>query len=118
MTEEDRSHEHIDMGERDFEFRITADVDYLDCAAEEYNMKPFAISFFPSGDGEKQDTEISIKNRNIIMTRCTKDEEGKLFIRMYNTLNRPEETDIIVKGKKSRISFNPFEIKTFRQNGD
>lgn len=118
LTEEDRSHEHIDMGERDFEFRITADVDYLDCAAEEYNMKPFAISFFPSGDGEKQDTEISIKNRNIIMTRCTKDEEGKLFIRMYNTLNRPEETDIIVKGKKSRISFNPFEIKTFRQNGD
>lgn len=118
LTEEDRSHEHIDMGERDFEFRITADNDYLDCAAEEYNMKPFAISFFPSGDGEKQDTEISIKNRNIIMTRCTKDEDGKLLIRMYNTLNRPEETDIIVKGIQSHITFNPFEIKTFRQNGD
>ena len=112
ITETNRSHEHIDMGERDFDFRITADTAHLDCAAEEYNMPPFAVSFFPSGYGERKETEIRIDNRDIIMTRCVRSEDGRLLIRMYNTLNQAVQTDIIAADKRSHIEFAPFEIKT------
>lgn len=112
LVEENRFHEHIDMGERDFEFRITADTDYPDAAAEEFNMAPFALSFFPGGEGEKKKTEINIQNRNIVLSRCTTDDKGKLLLRMYNTLDIPAKTEITVGEKKFNVAFAPFEIKT------
>lgn len=118
LVEENRFHEHIDMGERDFEFRITADTKHIDCAAEEFNMPPFALSFFPSGDGEKKETEINIDNRDIVMSRCTVDDDGKMLIRMYNTLEHHAEAEIIVGGKTFSAEFAPFEIKTVRKNGE
>ena len=93
------------MGERDFDFRITADTNHLDSAAEEFNLEPLALSFFPSGDGEKKYTEIKVENRDVVMTRFTEDRDGKLLIRMYNTLNQAAQTDIISADKRSHIEF-------------
>lgn len=113
LVEENRFHEHIDMGERDFDFRITANTNHLDSAAEEFSLEPLALSFFPSGDGEKKYTEIKVENRDVVMTRFTEDRDGKLLIRMYNTTEKAVDTDFTVLGEKHHADFGPFEIKTF-----
>ena len=100
------------MGERDFEFRITADTEHIDYAAEEFNMQPFALSFFPSGDGERNKTEINIDNKDIIMTRCALDGKGNLLIRIYNTSEAPADAEVTVDNNKFCAKFAPFEIKT------
>lgn len=112
LVEKNRYIEHIDMGERDFEFRITADTEHIDYAAEEFNMQPFALSFFPSGDGERNKTEINIDNKDIIMTRCALDGKGNLLIRIYNTSEAPADAEVTVDNNKFCAKFAPFEIKT------
>lgn len=116
ITEDNRSHEHIDMGERDFEYRLTADTATPDFDAENYNVQPLAVSFFPSGDGERKNTRVEISNRNIIMTRYAKDGDG-LLIRLYNTKGEDTAATIEADGKKFTAKFKPFEIKTYRYDG-
>ena len=112
LVEENRFHEHIDMGERDFEFRITTDVNHIDAAAEEFSISPFALSFFPDGEGENKVNQLSIQNKDIVLSRCTTDDNGKLLLRMYNTLDVPAKSEITVGEKKSVVEFASFEIKT------
>ncbi len=112
LADSDRSHERIDIGERTFEYRLTADTVYLDMQAECYNQPCVALSFFPSGLGEKSDTSVVLDNKNIVLTRLRNAENGKQ-IRLYNSCNSVQKTKLTIKQKTFEISFTPFEVKTF-----
>ena len=49
----DRMHDHMDMGESQFSFRIIANCEIVDMEADIFNKLPYILSFFPSGYGEK-----------------------------------------------------------------
>ncbi len=113
LADSDRSHDRIDIGEREFEYRLVANAQNIDMQAEIYNQPCIALSFFPSGLGEKRETSVKLGNKNIIMSRYRKDENGTL-IRLYNSSDKPESTTLAIEGNVFEIRFGAFEVKTFK----
>lgn len=113
LTDDDRCHDHIDMGEREFTFRLTADKKTLERDAESYNQKPFILSFFPSGNGEKRDTSVLIDNEAVILTRFSVTDKGENLIRLFNSSNEKTSAKLCVFSKEYTVDFTPFEVKTF-----
>lgn len=113
LADRDRTHDHIDIGEREFEYRLTADLNELDMQAECFSQPPLALSFFPSGLGDKKNTSVELDNKNIILTRFADCESGTL-IRLFNSEGKSSSAMLSIFDKSFEISFTPFEVKTFR----
>lgn len=112
LADDDRCHDRIDIGEREFEFRLTADIDTLDMQADIFNQPCIALSFFPSGSGEKKETRIELGNTDIILTRYRKNENG-IIIRLFNSSDKSAKTKFTVENIVFEIEFGAFEVKTF-----
>lgn len=111
IVDDDRNHDRIDLGEREFEFRLTTDMDKLDMQAEIFNQPCVALSFFPSGTGKTPEKGFEIENTAVILTRLVKTQEG-LKIRLYNSLNKATCTALKIGEEKFKLSFGEFEVKT------
>lgn len=107
----DRMSEHIDMGERELDFRITAEK-AIDKEAEIFNMPPLVMSFFPAGGGEKIDFGVSLDNDTVLITTMQKRENG-ILIRLYNALDTENSTVVTTSGGQFNVMLNPFEVKTY-----
>lgn len=115
LADSDRNHDRIDIGEREFDYRLTADTKNIDMQAEIYNQPCIALSFFPSGAGEKANTEIIISNPDVIMTRYRKNENG-YTVRLYNSADESSSAKLTVAGKEFEIDFGKSEVRTFSFN--
>ena len=119
LCDRDMNHDHIDMGERHFELRITPDLATIDRDAEIYNQQPYILSFFPSGNGEKKDTAIEIESSDVILSAYKPIDEVSRFIRLFNSHSENVKTRISIEGKSYNILLTPFEIKGFvLKNGE
>lgn len=107
----DRYKNHIDTGERSFSFRITAD-ENIDRQAQIFNEAPYALSFFPSGDGKKPETALTLDNPQIIMSSLKK-KNDKYIITAYNTSDSENNAIITLPAldKKIETKFNKHELK-------
>lgn len=107
----DRSFDHIDTGEREFGFRITADSD-IARQAQIYAEAPRTLSFFPSGDGEKIGEAVKIDNRDIIMSSFSKDKD-RYVLTLFNSSDKDADAEIMIPyiGKKYSLHFGKYEIK-------
>lgn len=112
LADSDRSHDRIDIGERDFEFRLTTDTSHIDAEAEIFNQPPIALSFFPSGAKEKKETRVEISNPDVILSRFCKNGNG-VRIRLYNSADKQSETTLEIEKSEFLVSFGAFEVKTF-----
>lgn len=114
IVDTDRCHEHIDMGEREFEFRITAAEKNLDAQADKFNLGYYALPFFPSGMGKGGEKGIELDNRSIAVSRFAKNRNGDLIIRLFNSENNREKTKIRINKQAFDLSFEAFEVKTLK----
>ena len=107
----DRYKNHIDIGERQFSFRISADKN-IDRTAHTFNESPYALSFFPSGDGKCCKSGMIIDNADIIVSSIRQNND-KYEITMYNTCARESNAvvDMPAIGKSFEAVFRPFELK-------
>lgn len=112
LAPDNRIYNHIDMGERDFSFRLLVNEEFIDFEAEKFNQKPYVLSLFPSGLGEKKENPLVIDNKNILLSALKKEDNGTL-IRLYNSSSEKQEVTLKFDSKTSNISFLPFEVKTF-----
>ncbi|MGN1478442.1 MAG: glycoside hydrolase family 38 C-terminal domain-containing protein [Acutalibacteraceae bacterium] len=106
------SHNHIDIGEREFDYRLTIKSEHLDKEAEIFNQSPYSLSFFPSGDGVKKETAVSLNNEDVIMTAYKITSEGKKLVRLYNSVNRPSKVIIKMQEGQFEIDLTAYEVKT------
>ena len=111
LAPHDRFLNHIDMGEREFEYRITTEKT-VDKEAELFNMPPYSVPFFPSGDGIKRNTAVEIDNDNILLTTMQRRNDG-ILIRLFNTQNNSNEANVSAFKISTKIKFAPFEFKTY-----
>ena len=107
----DRFLDHIDMGEREFEYRLTTEK-AVDKEAELFNMPPYSIPFFPSGNGKIKNISVEIDNDKILLTTMQKEKDG-ILIRLFNTQNSANTSNISVFGVNTKISLAPYEYKTY-----
>ena len=113
ITDCDRSFEHIDMGEREFEFRITTDNRNIDKEAEIFNQQVISISYFPPEIGDRKQTGVCLENGDILMTKYHNNDDDMLELRLFNTKNQINNTVLKIEEQSFNIEFAPFEIKTF-----
>lgn len=116
MILNDRVYERIDMGERDFEFRICVNEEFTDSEAEIFNQRPYVISLFPPEKGKNTAKTAKIDNRNLIISALRKEKNGTM-IRIYNSSNSIQECSVSVDDAEFSLKFMPFEVKTYVING-
>lgn len=118
FSEPDRNNDFIDMGERNFEYRLTTEVAHIDSESEIYNQQPYTLSFFPSGNGETIERSVYIENQDIIMSRCKSVDSGKLLVRLFNSKETENRTKLWIEGNVFTVDFKLYEFKTFIYGGE
>ncbi|OHB54150.1 MAG: alpha-mannosidase [Planctomycetes bacterium GWF2_42_9] len=114
--------ERMDQGERLFRLWINGGnvaerFAKIDNEALAKNEKPFALSFFPNGDGNKLESFAILNNESIGISAIKKAENNNdWIIRLFNSTDKKQSAQLKlpVLGISRRLSFGPFEIKTIR----
>lgn len=122
MVPQDRYTVRIDQGERQFRFWINAGkaeerLKSIDREALVKNEKPFAMSFFPSGAGEKPKPFVELSDDVVQMSAAKPAEDGTgIIIRLYEPTGTPRATTLSLpfRGLKHEVSLAAWEIKTLR----
>ena len=116
IADSDISHDHVDMGKREFEYRITADTDNIDADAEIYNQPVYPLAFFPSGSGIQTDTRCELDNKNLILTRFGKTDDGKIIARIFNSADSEQSGKLTTPFGNISVNLKPFEFETYDFN--
>ena len=114
LAQSDMNHNRIDMGLREFTFRITADTDYIDADAEIFNQPVFSLPFFPSGEGRKKNTSCILSNKNLILTRYSMDADGIITARVFNSAGSAQSGTLETPFGRIGIDLGAFEYETYR----
>lgn len=109
----DSHYEHIDMGEREFTYRLTTDIECVDAKAEVYNQPVYALSFFPSGTGNKEDTVVDITNPKLLLTRYDRKGEMKRILRIYNASDEKQKGSVRIGEQIWEIELPPYVFATY-----
>lgn len=107
--------EHMDMGERNFSFKLDFNNEYPDFTAQMFNEELPVLSFFPSGDGEKCGKLMELDNKNIILSSVERQGES-IFFRLYNSSETAQKADIKIGGNSYSVEFTPYEIKQIKND--
>ena len=101
-----RMNDHMDVGERHFSYRITTAKD-IDRQAQIFNEAPRALSFFPSGDGERQPSAVVLDDPGVILSSV----RGDAMV-LHNTKDHAVDAILTQRGKEPvALSFRPYELK-------
>ncbi len=109
ITPTDRFMNHIDIGERQFSFRITTE-ENISRQAQIFNEMPQAISFFPTGEGKKCESVVDIDNPKVIMSSMRKTDDG-YKLTLYNSEEAEANATVTFGNKKEDLHFGKFELK-------
>ncbi|MDD4773524.1 MAG: glycoside hydrolase family 38 C-terminal domain-containing protein [Eubacteriales bacterium] len=97
----DRFMPYIDQGERLYNFRFTAGsvseiITEAGRAALDFNEKPMALSFYPSGEGKVPLPAAVINGQGIEMTalKCAEKEDNAYIMRLFNPSGKDVATQI------------------------
>lgn len=112
LAPDDREYNHIDIGERYFDFRLCINEEFVDASAEIFNRPPLVLAYFPSIGGKIEYDPVRIDNRHVIMSALKKFNGGTL-IRLYNSSDKPQKCSVIIGKTEFAVSLSPFEVKTF-----
>jgi hypothetical protein len=115
-------HRPAGPGERRFRFWLTggpADtvLTTLPRRALDRNEQPMALSFSPSGQGQKPSPLASLSDQAVVMTAAKQaDDGGDIIIRLFEPTGKSRQTTLTVPayGVRQRVNLGPFEINTLR----
>lgn len=122
IVPQDRYSPRIDQGERLFRFWINAGprserLDRIDREALIHNEAPFAMSFCPSGAGEKPKPGITLSD-DAVQLIAFKQADGSedYVVRLFEPTGRERRTEVTIPALELAwdASLSPFEVKTYR----
>ena len=120
MVAQDRYVPRIDQGERVFRFWLKGGTFSSRLAAVERealarNERPFVLSFFPAGRGQKPRPFIELSGGAVVIAALKLAEDGKrLIIRLFEPTGRKRTTVLSLPwaAARKKVRLSPFEIKT------
>ena len=118
----DRFSPRIDQGERKFTFWFNAGawaerLPQLDREALARNEKPYALAYFPSGEGVKAKPLVTLSDEAVQLTAFKKAERSDDYIvRLYEPTGTERSTVVSIPclGIERTIRLGRFEVKTLR----
>lgn len=122
---QDRYMPYIEQGERDYAFRLTAgdvatQAESAPRMAQLFNMAPMALSFYPTGTGEKPSVPMVLKETHIVQWTALKQaEDGDGWVvRLFNPTAQAQTATLQFADAEVALTFGAYEIKSVRyQNG-
>ncbi len=110
----------IDQGERLFRFWITAGdtasrLEQVDREAAVHNEAPFAVSFFPSGEGERPLPAVVFGDQ-VVQAPAIYMDGDDLIVRLFEPTGTPRSTllDIPILDIQTEVALGAFEVRTLR----
>ena len=118
---QDRYLPYIEQGERDFKFKFDFGkknevVDKSSRIAQQFNMKPMALSLYPTGVGVKTEAPFELSGTSVINVVAMKKAtigEG-IIVRLFNPTDSEQIATFRYKNHIHNISFSRFEVVTLR----
>lgn len=119
---DDRFTDRMDTGERYFSFWINAGTQNerlkgIDREALIHNEKPHALSYCPSGNGNKPELFMTLSDQSVQLSTFKKAERSDDYIiRLFDPTGQKRKTIITIPamGIIQEVSLNKFEIKTYK----
>lgn len=119
---QDRFLPRIDQGERCYTFWLNAGSQeerarLVDREALAHGERPFALSFFPSGEGDLPGTTIELSDEAVQLSAFKKEQSGEGYIvRLFEPTGYPRGTELTVPllGVRENVELKGFEIVTLR----
>ncbi len=121
IIDEERFNYYIDLGRHTFTFRLqVCKEEELEKKATAFTQKPYALNFYPHGNGTKKETSpIVLSNENITLSTLRKVDVDTYMVRLINNFSAPAETTCTVFDKTMNLSFGKYEVKTLLyKNGE
>ncbi len=115
LLEEGRYIPFIEQGKRSFKFRVGVfGKEELENKALEFERVGYSLNHFPHGKGEKVGGMVELNDEAVSLQAFKKSKDGGYILRLFNGTQQARDTEIAVGGVRERISFTPFEVKTYR----
>lgn len=110
----DRYSNHIDMGERSFSFRIVTEGE-VERQALIFNEEPQVIAFFPSGEGEKAGSVVTLDNPDVILSSFKPCNDGYEVV-LHNFADYENKAQLYIKplNKTLDLVFGSYELKIIK----
>ncbi len=105
----------IDIGERSFEFRLTAGrEEELNRLADEFNLQCYALNVFPVTAGKEcLPFSLSVSDKDLSFVTMKKQaREDKYILRFYNGCEKQKTVEVTLNGTSIKLDFKCFEVKT------
>ena len=114
IIDEDRFNYYIDLGRHTFTFRLqVCKEEELEKKATAFTQKPYALNFYPHGNGTKKETSpITLSNENITLSTLRKVSADTYMVRLINNFSQAAECTCTVFDKTMNLSFGKYEVKT------
>jgi len=117
----DRYVKKIDLGERNFCFRLTvAKEKELERLAAEFNMPPYACNVFPvNTDRTAEEFSLKISDPDIVLITMKKSEEKEGYVlRLLNNCSEGCSVSVECCGAQINLEFGKYEVKTVLYDGN
>ena len=114
IIDEQRFQYYIDLGRHEFTFRLeVCKEEELERKAAAFTQKPYALNFYPHGNGEKKESSlVNLSNPNISLSALRKVAENTYMVRLINNYKEETTCDCTVFGQSLNLSFGKYEVKT------
>ena len=121
VMKDDRYGARIDQGERHYDFilnfsNLDSRLENIEKERQIAHQAPYALNYFPTGNGEKCKEFITISEPSIVLSAVKKAEkDNAIVVRLYNSQNKSSSTEICFKwlNLSFEIKFKPYQFKTF-----
>ncbi len=119
----DRFMPHIDIGTNVFTFRLVAGEDLLDRAerlTQDFCELPFAMSFFPSGEGTRPEQGLLVTGDDCVVLSAYKKYtygEGDV-VRLFNPTGDARTVMLKFPSFSEKVTLKPYSFETYLKEGN
>ncbi|MFA6716295.1 MAG: glycoside hydrolase family 38 C-terminal domain-containing protein, partial [Victivallaceae bacterium] len=123
LISSDRAHDRIDIGQREFRFRICGGPandlpGKMERIGTLFSEAPPALIFFPGNTGKDIEDRniVELADGPVVMTCCRCLSDGQSVLRLFNSSKNKVVTKLsVLDGKiNTEVELLPFEIKNFK----
>ena len=121
IIDETRFNRYIDLGRHEYTFRLeVCKESELEKKATAFTQKPYALNFYPHGNGVKKEVSpVRISAQDISLSAFRKVGVNTYMVRLVNNNKDGVVCDCTVFDKSISLSFGKYEVKTLLyENGD
>jgi alpha-mannosidase len=114
IIDPDIFNKYIELGRHEFRLRLmVCDRERLESEAQKFVERPYALNFYPHGEGKIHETApVTISDDTVTLSCFRKTAEDTFMVRLFNNTSYEKKCKVTVFGENLNLSFGKYEVKT------